>query len=80
VELDKAIRLWAQQTSFYADFTSQDAELQALKDNGVKRVVRHEHHDKRVCAVCRKADGEIYEIDKIPQLPHLHCRRWFTQA
>lgn len=78
--LDKAIRMFEQMTAWYADFVSQGAEIEALKANGVKKVQRHEMDDDKVCAVCRKADGEIYDIDKIPPLPHLRCRRWFTKA
>lgn len=76
--LQAAIRFWAQQAGFYVDFVSQAAEVQAMKDAGVKRVQRHERNDDKVCSVCKKADGEIYDIDKIPPLTHLRCRRWFT--
>lgn len=78
LELDKAARIFAQMLGWYTDFASQDAEIQAMEDAGVKKVVRHELMDSRVCSVCRKANGEIYEIEKIPPLPHLRCRRYFT--
>ena len=78
LELAKAIRYLIQQSAWYLDFTSQDAEIQAFKDTGVKKVKRHEMKDDKVCAVCRKADGEVYDIENIPELPHLRCRRWFT--
>lgn len=80
LELDKALRQWSQMTAWYVDFTSQGAEIQALKDSGVKRVQRHEMEDGKTCSVCKALDGEIYDIDKIPTLPHLRCRRWFTKA
>ena len=80
LELEKALRYWAQMTAWYTDFTSQDAEVQAYKDSGVKYVQRHEQMDDKVCGECRKANGEIYEIDKIPDLPHPRCRRWFTPS
>lgn len=78
LEMDKAVRIALQQIGWYTDFVSQGAELQAYKDAGVKKVQRHEMNDGRVCADCRKADGKVYDIDKIPPLPHLRCRRWFT--
>lgn len=78
LEMDNAVRYALQQIAWYTDFTSQDAEIQALKDAGVKKVQRHEMKDDRVCAVCRKEDGKIYRIDAIPDLPHLRCRRWFS--
>lgn len=78
--LDKHLRYMVTMLDWYADFTSQDAEISAYKEAGVKRVQRHEHDDDKVCAVCRAADGEIYDIDNIPPLPHLACRRWFSPA
>lgn len=78
--LEKHKRYFAAQAGYYADFTSQGAEIQALKDAGVKRVQRHEMNDDKVCAVCRATDGKTYDIDKIPPLDHIHCRRWFTPA
>ena len=77
IELDKARQFVVQQSTWYLDFASQDAEIQAFKDAGVKKVQRHEMNDDKVCAVCREADGKIYDIGKIPPLPHLRCRRWF---
>ena len=80
IQLDKHIRYFQQMTGWYADFTSQWAEIQAFKDAGIKRVQRHEHDDEKTCSVCRAADGEIYPINKIPPIPHLRCRRYFTPA
>lgn len=78
LELEKATRYLIQQSAWYIDFTSQDAEIQALKDCGVKKVKRHEMNDDKVCTECRLANGEVYDVDKIPPLPHLRCRRNFT--
>ena len=80
IELDKSVRYMVQQYGWYTDFVSQDAEIQAYKDAGVKKLKRHEMNDDRVCATCRAANGKIYEINKIPPLDHLRCRRWFTAA
>lgn len=77
LEIDKAVRIWLQMAGWYTDFTSQDAEIQAMKDAGIKKVRRYEMKDEKVCDVCKKADGEVYDINKIPPLPHLRCRRWF---
>ena len=76
--LDKHLRYYLQQTAWYVDFTSQDAEIASYDEAKVKRVQRHEQKDDRVCAVCKAADGEIYDVDKIPELPHPACRRFFT--
>ena len=77
LELAKAGRYVIQQSSFYVDMTSQAAEIQALKDAGVKKVIRIEQDDEKTCALCRKLNGKVYEIDKIPPLEHLRCRRAF---
>lgn len=76
--MDKHLRYWTQMQNWYVDMTSQDAEITAMKEAGVERVQRHEQDDDKVCAVCRAADGTIYDIDKIPPMTHLNCRRWFT--
>lgn len=80
VQMDKHLKYWSAMTGYYADLVSQDAEIQALRDSSVERVIRHEVEDAKTCRICEDADGEIYDIDKIPPLPHLHCRRWFTPA
>lgn len=78
VQLDKHLRYTQQMISWYADFVSQGAEIEAYKDAGVKKVQRHETLDKKTCNTCRKADGKVYPIDKVPDLPHLNCRGYFT--
>lgn len=78
IQLDKHVKYFQQMTAWYVDFASQDAEITALKDVGIQRVQRHEHDDEKVCSVCKAADGEIYDVDKIPPAPHPRCRRWFT--
>lgn len=78
IELDKQARFLLQMLGWYLDFVSQDAEIQAMIDEGVREVERHEMNDSKTCRICRDADGEIYPIDEIPKLPHPRCRRWFT--
>lgn len=77
LELEKAGRYVIQQDAWYCDFASQEAEIQALKDAGVKKAIRIEQDDDRTCATCRRLNGKVYEIDKIPPLEHLRCRRTF---
>ena len=78
IEIDKHLRYWLQMTGWYLDFVSQDAEISAFEAAGIKKVQRHERDDEKTCSVCREADGQVYEVTKIPPLPHLRCRRWFT--
>lgn len=77
-EIAKHKRYISSQIIFYVDITSQKAELQAYKDAGIEKVQRHEMDDEKTCKECLNADGKIYDIDNIPPIPHLHCRRWFT--
>lgn len=79
-ELERAMRIYSQMTGWYVDFSEESATLKAYKDCGVKKVKRHEQKDAKTCQECRDLDGEIYPVDNIPPLPHLHCRRWFTPA
>lgn len=78
--LEKHIRYFLQMADWYMDFSSQGAEIAALKAKGVKKVQRHEMNDGKTCGECRDADGAIYDINKIPPIPHVRCRRWFTPA
>ena len=77
IALDKGARFWVQMTGWYTDFTSQDAEIKAYENAGIKKLRRREMNDEKVCQTCRELDGKVYEIKKIPPLEHLRCRRWF---
>ena len=78
ITMDKHIRFQLQQIGWYVDFVSQDAEIQVYKDAGIKKVQRHEMMDDRTCTTCSQLDGKVYDINKIPPLEHLRCRRWFS--
>lgn len=79
LEIDKALRIFMQQTRFYTDLTSDDATLTALKDNGVKKVRWHTQHDGKVCGDCDDRDGVVYDIDKVP-VKHCNCRCFVTRV
>lgn len=72
--LDHSLRFWAQQTGFYTDIVSDEAAFRAYKDAGIKRLKWVTQEDEKVCAECRRRDGQIYDIDKVPDKPHLRCR------
>ena len=78
VELDKHIRYAIQQIGFYTDIVSQEAELQAYKDAGVKKVKWNIYGDNRVCSDCHDLNGKIFDIDNIPDRPHVRCRCYLT--
>ena len=77
-EVDTALKYLARQVKQWADNVTDEATLQAYKDNGVKRVRWNTEKDSRVCAICGERNNEIYDIDKIPDKPHPGCRCWLT--
>ena len=73
-EVEKALRLWTIQISQYADNSVLYATLDGYKKAGIKKVKWVAEQDAKVCKTCRKLDGKIFAIDKIPVVPHYHCR------
>lgn len=47
------------------------------KETGVKKVIRNAILDNRTCTDCAEHDGEIYDIGKIPEIPHPLCRCFY---
>lgn len=76
-EIKTALRYWAVQVSQYALDITDRAVLQAYKDNGTKQVKWFTQIDEKVCDICKKRNGKIYDIDKIPDKPHLNCRCYY---
>ena len=74
-EIDKALKYLIMQTTHYADKATAEAELQAMKDAGVKKVMWLTVRDNRVCDICYPLDGKVFDIDKTPPIPqHYNCR------
>lgn len=73
-EVEKALRLWTLQVSQYADNSVLYATLDGYEKAGIKKVKWVAEADSKVCKRCRKLDGKIFTIDKIPVVPHYHCR------
>jgi len=80
LEVDKGIRWVSQQIGFYMDIVSDKAAFAALKEAGVDLVMWNAQEDTRVCKTCERLDGEIFELDRIPEKPHLRCRCWLSPA
>ena len=74
LEIDKAVRIFMQQTRFYTDLTFDRASYMALKGNGVERVRWHTQRDGKVCGDCDERDGVVYPINQVPPKPHPNCR------
>lgn len=73
-EVDKALRLWTLQIAHYADKSVVDGTIDGFKEAGVKKVRWIAVDDERTCPDCRKLDGKIFDIDKVPDRPHYRCR------
>lgn len=73
-EVDKALRLWTLQIAHYADKSVVDGTIDGYKEAGVKKVKWIAVDDERTCPDCRKLDGKIFDIDKVPPRPHYRCR------
>ena len=41
---------------------------------GITRVKWLTAHDERTCTVCKALDGDVFPIDKVPEMPHPACR------
>lgn len=77
---DRAMRYWSQQTGFYIDIVADEAALQAMKDSGVKKVRWITSEDNRVCDDCKDLNGKVFDIDNVPDKPHVRCRCWLVPA
>ena len=77
-EIDKALRYWTMQVGQYAVNVTDRARLDAFRNAGVKKVMWHTRKDERVCNDCGPMDGMIFDIDKVPDKPHINCRCFCT--
>ena len=73
-EVDRALRLWTRQIAFYADKSVVDGTIDGYKEAGVEKVKWIAVDDEKTCSECRKLDGKVFPIDKVPPRPHYHCR------
>ncbi len=73
----KAISYWSRMCAEYADIVTNAAVLKAFRDSGAKKVKWVTQHDERVCTVCAPRNGRLYEIDKVPDIPHWGCRCYY---
>jgi len=44
------------------------------KEVGVTQVEWLTAHDERTCSVCGPLDGKVFDINKVPEMPHPACR------
>lgn len=72
--IQRAARLWINQTAQYVITVEDAAVLEAYKKMGVERVRWYTQPDERRCPECKSMHGNVYEIDNIPPKPHHRCR------
>lgn len=46
----------------------------AYKDLGVQKVKWVAEHDHKTCGVCSELDGEIFDLEDVPNKQHINCR------
>lgn len=73
-EVDKALKLWTAQISQYADNSVFYATVDGYQKAGIKKVKWVSEKDSKVCNTCNELDGKIFDIDKVPTVPHWRCR------
>lgn len=73
-EFDTAMRLWTQQTGWFAVDVADKALETARIASEVKRVRWVSEKDNRVCKRCIALNGRVFLINKVPDKPHPNCR------
>jgi hypothetical protein len=73
-EVELAKRLLVSLNKQFADDATFEAVIKAFEDDGIQRVRWITAVDDRRCKECKSRHHKIYDIDKIPPKPHLHCR------
>jgi SPP1 gp7 family putative phage head morphogenesis protein len=73
-EVELAKRLLISLNKQFVDDATFDAVVKAYADDGVERVRWVTALDDRRCKECKSRHGKVYDIDKIPPKPHMHCR------
>lgn len=79
-EIDTAMRSMSLMCRVYAVRVTDEATLQAFKDDGEYLVRWVAEKDEKTCSVCHSRDGKIYELDFLPPKPHINCRCWYRRV
>lgn len=73
-DVRRSASYWWQQTTQYGINACDAAMRDAFQDSGVKKVRWVTKGDKRVCKECKKRNGVVYSIDRVPRKTHYGCR------
>ena len=72
--LQKAANLWYTKSGQYAIDIEDRTCFTVLKKAGIKKVMWVAEKDDRTCKVCRGLDGQVFDIDEVPEKQHYSCR------
>lgn len=72
--IERYTNLWYTQSKQYAEDIADNTVLEVWKEVGVTKVKWVTQRDERVCQDCGPLDGQIFDIDKVPDKPHYRCR------
>lgn len=73
-EVDAALRSMSFMCRIYAVRVTDEAVLQAFKDDEEDLVKWIAEKDEKTCSVCHSRDGKVYELELLPPKPHPNCR------
>ena len=73
-EIDAALRAMSLMCRIYAVRVTDEAVLQAFKDDGEERAMWDSENDGATCPICLSRDGKVYKISELPPKPHINCR------
>lgn len=73
-EVNAALRSMSFMCRIYAVRVTDEAVLQAFKDDEENLVKWIAEKDEKTCSVCHSRDGKVYELESLPPKPHLNCR------
>lgn len=79
-EVEAAMRGVSFQARVFAVIVTDKALIQALQDEGIRKVQWVAEKDEKTCSVCHKRDGKIYMLRSLPPKPHPNCRCWYREV
>lgn len=78
VSLRKAVKramdLWWTQSQQHGIYAADEGCIDAFRDYGVERVRWVAEMDGKECKTCHERNGNVYDIDKVPEKTHYGCR------
>lgn len=78
-EIKSTLRQMSFLCRIYAVRVTDEAALQAFRDEEETLVRWIAEKDNRTCPVCWTRDGKVYEIEFLPPKPHPNCRCYFRR-